>query len=189
MYGKVKPTPTSNKKRAFTLIELMVVIVVIGGIYALVVPPMNKMFSEKTKNEITLSECISFLQNLQAKNTKKATYKIKCTKDFSDCQVLSDEDVVQKLKISMENSEAKIKRYAPTPQGSMKQLSQQNDFFEVVLEKNGIVRPMIYEIESVFYVFSSNAMAGKPIQDKAIINQVYFNSELLPINQGSILAN
>lgn len=179
-----------ENKGAFTLIELLIVIVLIGGIYALVAPPVDKIFKETKKTSFKPEQILEYLKKLSSENSNGA-FRFECEKSIKECQITLDGKIIETgLKVEFGNSDdVKIKKYLPTPQGGLKEDTTSNTMFSLELSKNNVQKPFIYEVNSNIYVFSQNSESGKPLAEKSKAIQIYLNNDLLPMSQERILAN
>ena len=190
-FQSVRSDKTSrNTTSAFTLIELLIVIVLIGGIYALVMPPVDRLFSETKKTVFAPDQIQDYLKKLSYKGNQGTAIKLVCQKDINECEILSNETVLQSnIKINFGTDSTKIRRYLPTPQGGLKEDIGKKTLFELELTADNLLKPYIYEINSALYVFGENSEVGKPLSEKSKCVALYLNNELLPLNKERVLAH
>ena len=93
---------------AFTLIELLIVIVIIGVVYTLAITSFKKVSEKST--QVSLVNLRAYLQSLE----HEKSVKFLCLDDCSSCDILIDGKVDEKLKGSFDNfidSSIKVYRY------------------------------------------------------------------------------
>lgn len=83
-------------KKAFSLIELLIVIVIIGVVYSLSINKFNKL-SEVDATKITLSNLKEYMQNIPHKNS----VRFLCLDDCSACSIYVDDKIDKKLEGSL----------------------------------------------------------------------------------------
>ena len=85
------------QRRAFSLVELLIVVLIIGIVYTLAVSSFAKVSEES--NQITLKSLREFLQSLP----HEKSVKLLCLGDCSSCSVLVDGEVDEELKGTFDN--------------------------------------------------------------------------------------
>jgi len=86
------------QKRAFSLIELLIVIVIIGVVYTLAITNMNKLSDPKEK--LTLLTLKEYL--LSFSDAKRV--KLLCLDDCSNCDILADNEKVANVEDFLDES-------------------------------------------------------------------------------------
>ena len=81
-------------KKAFSLIELMIVIVIIGVVYSLVISKLHKVSEEKMKP--SLSNLKEYLISLR--DAEDESVKLLCLDDCSECTIYKDGEKSQEIK-------------------------------------------------------------------------------------------
>lgn len=168
----------------------MIVIVLIGGVYALVMPPADRLFSETKKTVFAPDQIQDYLKKLSYKSNQGAAIKFVCQKNVNECEILSNGTVLQSnITINFGTDSTKIRRYLPTPQGGLKEDIGKKTLFELELTADNLLKPYIYEVNSILYVFGEHTEAGKPLSEKSKCVALYLNNELLPLNKERVLAH
>ena len=149
------------RNRAFTLFELIIVVILIGLIYGVFV---NKLSTRSTqKSEISLKEVREFLNDFAFKQS----VQIVCENDSQECSIyIDDKKTEQTIKLFKskpvvytldETGRPKIIKFSPVfeKEGKIKDV-----FFKFKIFKNGSGDSYIVESEDIFYVFK--AIEKKP---------------------------
>jgi len=87
-------------KKAFSLIELMIVIVIIGVVYTLAITKLQTV--GETKEEPTLANLKEYLLSYMKEDVKNV--KLLCLDDCSECDIYADDSKVATLKNFLDSS-------------------------------------------------------------------------------------
>ena len=147
------------KKTAFTLIELLIVILIIGIIYTLAVTNFQNI--SKSEQKLTLATLKSYLQSFP--HTKSVRFL--CLDDCSSCNILVDNEVIKELDGVFDNfidDTIKVYRYSVLDgyveknQGVYfnSENMQEDICFSYSIDKNGIGEQVLVEFNEKFYDFS-----------------------------------
>lgn len=134
-------------KRAFSLIELLIVIVIIGVVYTISIGNFEKV---KDKSEtLTLKNLKEYLQSLPYKKSAE----LLCLDDCSKCEVLVDNEKFKVLDDFLDNS---VRSYRYDFSYSMVEVEKDNDVcFSYTVDKKGVGQQVIVEYKELFYDFTS----------------------------------
>ncbi len=158
-------------RQAFTLIELLIVIMIIGVVYTLAIGNFQRIGDETQK--VTLESLKKYLQQFpHAKNAK-----LLCLDDCSKCQVLLDDEVEATLEDFLDES-VKVYRYdflqgvfEVQKEVYFNQEGVEEDVcFSYAVDKNGVGEQVFIEFQEKVYDFSPYLEAVKvyPSLEEAI---------------------
>lgn len=147
-------------KKAFSLIELLIVIVIVGVVYTLAVSSFTKMGESST--QVTLGNLKEYLQSFQ----HEKNVKFLCLDDCSSCDIFVDGKVDEELKGSFDNfldSSVKVYRYDfyQGMQESEKEIYfntediEEEVCFSYTVDKKGIGEQVFVEYNKKIYDFST----------------------------------
>lgn len=173
-------------KKAFSLIELLIVIVIIGVVYTLAVGSFAKMGDAST--QVTLKNLKEYLQSFEYEKS----VKFLCFDDCSSCDIVVDGKINEEMKGSFDgflDSSVKVFRY-DFYQG-MQEYTNEVYFnnenieeavcFSYTIDKKGIGEQVFVEFNKKVYDFSSY-FGATPIYDslsEVVDAKEMLNSEVL----------
>jgi prepilin-type N-terminal cleavage/methylation domain-containing protein len=144
------------KHKAFSLIELLIVIMIIGVVYTLVVGNFNSIAEEKTK--LTLKNLKEYLLSIE----HEESVKILCLDDCSECDILVD---TQKYKSIEDFVDEDIKVYRYDALYGYTKIEQEVYFnvedveedvcFSYEVAKSGVGSQVLVEFKEKFYDYTS----------------------------------
>ena len=142
-------------KGAFTLIELLIVIVIMGMVYAIIAPNLNlKAYVEE--EGLNFNTLYPFLKKYSYENK----IVLKCTNE-DGCFVLSDGELTDRIENKLFKSEPVVYQYnknLDVKEFSRLEIEDLESFdivFEYELNKDGISKDMIVEVDEKVYIFNS----------------------------------
>lgn len=134
-------------KRAFSLIELLIVIVIIGVVYTLAINNFEKVKDES--KTLTIANLKEYLQSL----TYEEKVELLCLDDCKECKIIVDDRVHKKLDGFLDKN---IKSYRYDFSYGMVEIEKQNDIcFSYAIDKNGVGEQVIVEYKNLFYDFTN----------------------------------
>ena len=144
------------QKKAFTLIELIIVIIIMGVVYKLAIVNFNKVNDESKK--LTLLNLKEYLAKLPYKKSSE----LLCLDDCSTCKVMVDGNVTQELEDFLDES-VKIYRYDTSYGAVEKEMRvyfnsedvEQNVCFDYKVFANGVGDQIFVEYKNRFYDFTT----------------------------------
>lgn len=165
------------QKRAFSLIELLIVIVIIGVVYTLAITNMNKLSDPKEK--LTLLTLKEYL--LSFSDAKRV--KLLCLDDCSNCDILADNEKVANVEDFLDDS-VKSYRYESAYGTVEKQKEvyfnldsvQERVCFSYEIEKNGVGDQVIIAFKNRVYDFTP--YLTQTLQYDSLEEAVRFKREL-----------
>lgn len=143
-------------RKAFSLIELMIVIMIIGVVYTLAITKFQKMGEEST--HVNLKSLKAYLQKFP--HTKNV--KLLCLEDCSSCDVLVDGKKEATLNNFLDKS-VKVYRYdfSYGTREQTKEVYFNKDTvekyvcFSYTVDKNGVGEQVFVEYKGIVYDFSN----------------------------------
>ena len=134
-------------KKAFSLIELLIVIVIIGVVYTISIGNFEKV---KDKSEtLTLKGLREYLQGLPYKKNAQ----LLCLDDCSKCEVLLDGEKFKELENFLDSS---VRSYRYDFSYGMIDAQKDDDVcFSYAIDKKGVGQQVIVEYKELFYDFTS----------------------------------
>lgn len=134
-------------KKAFSLIELLIVIVIIGVVYTISIGNFEKV---KQKSEtLTLKNLKEYLQSLPYKKNAQ----LLCLDDCSKCEVLLDGERFKELENFLDSS---VRSYRYDFSYGMIDAQKDDDIcFSYAIDKKGVGQQLIVEYKDKFYDFTS----------------------------------
>lgn len=144
------------KRRAFSLIELLIVIMIIGVIYTLVVGNFNSIAEEKTK--LTLKNLKEYLLSIE----HNKNVKILCLDDCSQCDIIVDGEKDKSIEDFLDEG-IKIYRYdflygytAIEQEVYFNAEDVEEDVcFSYEIDKSGVGSQVLVEFKEKFYDYTS----------------------------------
>jgi len=134
-------------KKAFSLIELLIVILIIGVVYTLSIGNFKNM--KNGKDKLSLKNLRSYLQTIPYK--KKIEFV--CMDDCLHCEVFIDEKKHKKVKSFLDNS---IKSYRYDFSYGMVELEKSRSrCFSYTLDKEGVGDQIFVEFQNKVYDMSA----------------------------------
>lgn len=144
------------KRKAFSLIELLIVVMIIGVIYTLSVGSLNKMAQEKEK--LTLENLKTYLFNIP----HKKYVQLLCLDDCSSCDIYADNSKIQTVDNFLDKSVRAYRYdyfYGYTEIEKEVYLNTDNvekDIcFSYVIDKSGVGSQVLVEFQEKFYEYTS----------------------------------
>ena len=142
-----KRLKTSLRKKAFSLIELLIVILIIGIVYTISIGNFEKVKNKTTK--LTLANLKEYLQSLPHERSAE----LLCLDDCRECKVLIDGETFKELDNFLDKS---VKSYRYDFSYGMIEVEKQNDIcFSYGVDKKGVGQQVIVEYKKQFYDFST----------------------------------
>lgn len=143
-------------KQAFSLIELLIVIMIIGVVYTLAIGNFERIGDETKK--VRLESLKEYLQNLSHQESSK----LLCLDDCSECTVFADGEVVATLEDFLDES-VKVYRYdfllgVFEEQKEVyfnKEGVEERVCFSYAVDKNGVGAQVFVEFKELVYDFST----------------------------------
>ena len=153
-------------KKAFTLIELLIVILIIGIIYTLAITNFQNITNPTKK--LTIENLGHYLNSFQ----HKKDVKFLCLDDCSSCNIFVDGEIVKELKGSFDNfidDSIRVYKYSYLDGYIKKEFTpyfnhegiEEDVCFSFSIDKNGISDQILLEYNNKFYDFSSNLSTKK----------------------------
>ncbi|WP_373003682.1 prepilin-type N-terminal cleavage/methylation domain-containing protein [Sulfurimonas sp.] len=134
-------------KKAFSLIELIIVILIIGIVYTISVGNFEKVKDETEK--LTLENLKEYLQGLPHEKSAE----LLCLYDCSKCKVLVDGEKFKELDDFLDKS---VRSYRYDFSYGMVEVEKDDDVcFSYSVDKKGIGQQVIVEYKDLFYDFST----------------------------------
>lgn len=134
-------------RKAFSLIELLIVILIIGVVYTISVGNFEKVKEQSKK--LTLENVKEYLQSLEYENSAK----LLCSDECSECEVIIDGKKYKELDDFLDKS---IKSYRYDFSYGMVEIEKNDDLcFSYSIDKKGIGQQVIVEYKQLFYDFST----------------------------------
>lgn len=134
-------------KKAFSLIELLIVILIIGIVYTISVGNFKKVKDESVK--LTLENLKEYLQTLPYEKSAE----ILCLDDCSECNILVDGEKVKKIDDFLDKS---VKSYRYDFSYGMVEEEKQDDIcFSYSIDKKGVGEQVFVEFKTKVYDFST----------------------------------
>jgi len=134
-------------KKAFSLIELLIVILIIGVVYTLSVGSFEKVKDESKK--LTLQNLKEYLQDLPHEKSAE----ILCLDDCSMCKILVDGKKIRELDDFLDKS---VKSYRYDFSYGMVELDKVDDVcFSYEIDKKGVGQQVLVEFKNKFYDYST----------------------------------
>ena len=134
-------------KKAFSLIELLIVILIIGVVYTLSIGSFEKVKDESKK--LTLQNLKEYLQALPYEKSAE----ILCLDDCSECELLVDGEKFKELDDFLDKS---VKSYRYDFSYGMVELEKEDEIcFSYSVDKKGVGQQVIVEFKDLFYDFST----------------------------------
>jgi len=143
-------------KRAFSLIELLIVIMIIGIVYTLAISKFQKI-GEKSST-LTLENLKEKLQSF----THEKSVKLLCLDDCSSCDIFVDGEKNEKIEDLLDDS-VKVYRYELS-YGFVESAKdiyfnvddvEEDVCFSYEVDSNGVGNQVLVELKNHFYDFSS----------------------------------
>jgi prepilin-type N-terminal cleavage/methylation domain-containing protein len=137
-------------KRAFSLIELLIVIVIIGVLYTL---SINNFKTLKNKDEkLTLKTLKRYMQNIP----HEKSVKILCTQNCLSCDFYVDTKIFLEKKISEDflDNTTKVYRYSFSS-GMVDVIYPNNICFSYTIDKKGVGEQIFVESRGLVYDFTT----------------------------------
>jgi len=143
-------------KRAFSLIELLIVIMIVGVVYILAVSNFNRISDESSK--LTLSSLKEYLRSIP--HTKSV--KLLCLDDCSECDVFVDNVKSRTIEDFLDES-VRVYRYEFS-YGAVEAEKEvyfniddveEDVCFSYAVDKNGVGDQVLVEFKEKIYDFSS----------------------------------
>jgi len=142
-----KRLKTSLRKKAFSLIELLIVILIIGIVYTISIGNFEKVKNKTTK--LTLANLKEYLQSLPYERSAE----LLCLDDCRECKILLDGENFKELDNFLDKS---VKSYRYDFFYGMIEVEKQNDIcFSYGVDKKGVGQQVIVEYKKQFYDFST----------------------------------
>ena len=147
-------------KKAFSLIELLIVIVIVGVVYTLAVSSFTKMGD--TSTQVSLKNLKEYLQSFQ----HEKSVKFLCLDDCSSCDIFVDGKIQEEMKGSFDNFlDSSVKVYKHHFYEGMQESTNEVYFnsedieedvcFSYTVDKKGIGEQVFVEFNKKVYDFSS----------------------------------
>lgn len=144
------------QKKAFTLIELIIVVIIMGVVYKLAIANFNKV--DKRSEKLTLLNLKEYL----AKLPHEESSELVCLDDCSVCKVIVDRNVTKEIKDFLDES-VKIYRYDRAYGAVKKEMRtyfngedvEQNVCFDYKVFANGVGDQIFVEYKNRFYDFTN----------------------------------
>ena len=134
-------------KKAFSLIELLIVILIIGVVYTLSVGSFEKVKDESKK--LTLANLKEYLQDIPHEKSAE----LLCLDDSCECEVLVDGEKFRELEDFLDKS---VSSYMYSFSYGMQKVEKEEDIcFSYSINKKGVGQQVLVEFNNVFYDFSS----------------------------------
>ena len=134
-------------KKAFSLIELLIVILIIGIVYTISVGNFEKVKDESKK--LTLQNLKEYLQGLPHEKSAE----LLCLDDCSECKVLVDGEKFKELDDFLDKS---VRSYRYDFSYGMVEVEKDDDVcFSYSVDKKGVGQQVIVEYKDLFYDFST----------------------------------
>jgi prepilin-type N-terminal cleavage/methylation domain-containing protein len=134
-------------KKAFSLIELLIVILIIGIVYTISVGNFEKVKDES--NKLTLHNLKEYLQALPHEKSAE----LLCLDDCSECKVLVDGEKFKELEDFLDKS---VRSYRYDFSYGMIEVEKDDDVcFSYSVDKKGVGQQVIVEYKDMFYDFST----------------------------------
>jgi prepilin-type N-terminal cleavage/methylation domain-containing protein len=142
-------------KFAFTLVELLIVIVIMGVVYSLVAPNLNiKSYVEQ--------DVLNFknIHNFLTKYSYESKITLKCTNE-DGCFIVSDGSIVEQIENKLFKGEPVVYHYHKNldvkefSRLELENLESYDVVFEYEINKDGISKDMIVEVDEKVYIFNS----------------------------------
>ena len=144
------------QKKAFTLIELLIVIVLIGILYTLAIGSFESL--KEKRSSLTLATLKEYLHD---KNHTKSSAML-CLDECLECDIYVDDKKVETLDAFLDDS-VRVYRYDPSYGYIAKDSGvyfneedvDEDICFAYKLQRNGVGDQVLVEFEDKFYDFSS----------------------------------
>ena len=134
-------------KKAFSLIELLIVILIIGVVYTISVGNFEKVKDNSTK--LSLKNLKEYLQDLPHEKSAE----LMCLDDCSKCEVLLDAEKFKELDNFLDKS---LRSYRYDFSHGMVEIQKDDDVcFSYSIDKKGLGQQVIVEFQEQFYDFST----------------------------------
>ncbi|MFK5937065.1 MAG: type II secretion system protein [Sulfurimonas sp.] len=145
------------KRAAFTLIELMIVIVIMGVVYNLASSNLTRL--SKDNGKITLTNLKTYLQSQH----HEKSVQLLCLDDCSACDVYIDGVKTRTLDALFKDSDVRVYRYDFSYGYTAKEQDvyfnkegvEENVCFSYTIDKEGIGEQVLMESKNKFYDYSS----------------------------------
>ncbi|MDB2562095.1 type II secretion system GspH family protein [Sulfurimonas sp.] len=144
------------KRQAFSLIELLIVIMIIGIVYTLVIGNFNRVAEEKTQLSLE-----NLKENLLSLKYEKSA-KLLCLDDCSTCEILLDGEVQKTIEDLLDEN---IRMYRYDTLYGYTEIEQEVYFntedieedvcFSYEVDKAGVGTQVLVEFKEKFYDYSS----------------------------------
>ncbi len=151
-------------KKAFSFFELMIVIIIIGVVYAILI--QNFTFPDLKEKKVSLENLPTFLRQNFAKN--KSLVTLKCFDDCSKCKVYENREEKQEIIGLFEKySDPKSYHIINERYQNIKFANIYKNYkiipvcFEYNLYPNGSSDEMVLEYEDKFYVYDNFSQPTK----------------------------
>ena len=174
------------KKKAFSLIELLIVVIIIGVVYTLAITNFQKV-GDQSQN-ITLQTLKKYLQTFPCK--KDATFL--CLNDCSSCEIVVDNKKIDELNGVFDNfldQSIEVYRYdfsSGLQERDKKIYFNEEDIeervcFSYTVDKQGIGDQIIIKFKNNVYDYSSNAQIAPRYKtlDQVIVEKEKLVTEVL----------
>lgn len=142
------------KRRAFTIIELLVVTAIAAILYSLVLPIMPKSLTRQTS--ISLQEAIDKLQNMRS--DQKAELSFAC-KNSDECGFFEGDKMIEDgYRIAVKKGGA-IEEFEKSIEGKLSKKYRESGEPEILIKLNryGVVMPAVYFFDDAFFVIGGVA--------------------------------
>ena len=164
------------QKKAFTLIELLLVIVIIGVVYTLAISNFERL--KEKEDSLTLGGLKEYLKDMN--HTKSA--KILCLDDCSSCDIYIDNNITDIKLEDFLDEDVKTYRY----EFAYGYVEMEEDIFFNVegveedvcfsyeIEKNGVGDQVLVEFKEKFYDFSryfENTVVYSSLEEAKVIKE------------------
>jgi len=134
-------------KRAFSLIELLIVIVIIGVVYTISIGNFEKIKQKSEK--LTLKNLKEYLQSLPYKKNAQ----LLCLDDCFKCEVLLDGERFKELENFLDSS---VRSYRYDFSYGMIDAQKDDDIcFSYAIDKKGVGQQVLVEFKNKFYDYST----------------------------------
>ncbi len=180
-----------DKKRGFTLFELILVIFIIGILYTLVGISFDRFFSKD--KEFKFENLKEFMKEFQ-KNDK--LIKLVCYQNCQKCVVYEDEKIINDdLKLKLDD---KLKIYVIDEYGELVKVEFKERFidqsvefpelekvcFEYKIYPNGSNSSFVVYNFAKYYIFNSYFSDVNVTSDEQLAKEQFLNRNYYPVNAG-----
>ena len=179
----MSPMPTVSNSKAFTLFELLIVVLLISILYGVFVHKLSRAPQAKT-DQLTLMNLKSFLLNIPFKRK----IEVLCLEPCKECNIYIDGKKAKSDAFSLFKSSPNI--YLPDNFGQVRTIS-----FLPIIDKKGAINNVCFkfslfnnksssyyalEDDSKYYLFDSYMKDVKKTKSFSDVTSFFDNSKLLP---------